>query len=174
MVHEELGRDEPQMDGARSLRVTRTGASIAVALRAHAWPNRRLTSHFRNVMRNIKYKPSLPIKPTQKPNGQDLATVAMATLDLTQHSLLSPSAVVTALKCALTVYETSIMAKGFDPDVVAACEKLGTEMAEALLKPKEQPAIVVQESTLVDMDGNPLQIETPAASSAETSEPPAP
>lgn len=117
--------------------------------------------------KNIKYRLSLPIKPTQKPDGQDISAVALAALDIAQHSLLSPAAVISALRCSLEVYERNVEARGFDPKTIAACEDLGMKMAQTLLESRvgAQNAKLVDSTGgqivtgLVDAQGNPLEVE---------------
>lgn len=109
------------------------------------------------MSKNIKYKRELPIKPTQKPNGADIAAVATAALDIVQHSLLSPSAVVTALACATDLYAKNLEHNGgFDEKTLKQCRDLGAKMAEALLKPPEKPAVLTNDKRLVGADGRPL------------------
>lgn len=117
-------------------------------------------------MKNVKYKLQLPIKPTQKPDGEEISAVAMAALDIAQHSLLSPAAVVSSLRCALEVYERNIEAKGFDPVIIEKCEALGVEMARVLLETRANPQIVGSDGRkvptgLVDATGNTVVIEEP-------------
>ncbi len=121
------------------------------------------------LMKKVPYTPKLPIKPTAKPKGDDIAKVAMASLDVSQLSLLSPAAVITALRCALDVYERNVFARGMTMEVIQQCEDLGEQMAELLLRPKtkKEPGIVdstgaelTKETGLVGPDGKPLTMET--------------
>ena len=135
------------------------------------WTQRRYV-RYKSLMKNIKYKLNLPIKPTNKPSGSDVTAVALAALDIAQHSLLSPAAVVSALQCAVDLYKTNIVAQGATPELVQQAAELGAQMAQAILDPamaavaKAESESALVDSTgarmttgLVDASGAPLSVD---------------
>lgn len=110
------------------------------------------------------------IKPTEKPSPQEMILVAMDVVNTVQKLILSPSAVIATLSCALDLYVKNVIAKGFDNETATQCVNLGVDMAEmirqkGLVKSGAPPEIDDEEETspiinpvggLVDVHGNPL------------------
>lgn len=108
---------------------------------------------------NKASKIGLPIKPTEKPQPQDMAAVALAIINTTQKSILSPAAVMATLKCAYDLYRTNAVALGFHEEAAVECDKLGAQLAEAMRRSgaiKTQSPIAVPDTTLVAPNGQPL------------------
>jgi hypothetical protein len=98
--------------------------------------------------------PKLPIEPRNKPSPEELLKVSTALVNLSQSCLLSPSAVIASLRCALDLYAQNAINRGFDAATVQECEKLGQALAKALL----DSGVVkgAKTSGLVDASGAPL------------------
>ena len=103
--------------------------------------------------------PKLPIEPTNKPSPEELLKVSTALVTLSQTCLLSPSAVIASLRCALDLYAQNAINRGFDVGTVQECEKLGQALAKALLESGTVKSGKVQTSGLVDASGAPIQSE---------------
>lgn len=103
--------------------------------------------------------PKLPIEPTNKPGPEELLKVSTALVNLSQSCLLSPSAVIASLRCALDLYAQNAINRGFDLGTVQECEKLGQALAKALLDSGAVKSGKVQTSGLVDASGAPIQTE---------------
>lgn len=111
-------------------------------------------------MKAIK-KPSsqLPIEPTQKPKPEELLKVSTAVVNLAQSCLLSPSAVIAALRCSLDLYAQNALNRGFDVGTVQECEKLGQALAKAFMDAGGVKAPVAATPGLVDASGMPMKAE---------------
>jgi len=113
------------------------------------------------MVKSIKFKPTLPIEPTATPNGSHVGTVALAIVKMAQLSLLSPAAVVSALRAAMDLYTINLEAKGFDVTVIAQAEDIGTKMAQTLLEVGEEEedltsSLVTPSGRLVSPNGEPI------------------
>jgi hypothetical protein len=100
--------------------------------------------------------PKLPIEPTHKPSPEELLKVSTALVNLSQSCLLSPSAVIASLRCALDLYAQNAINRGFDVSTVQECEKLGQALAKALLDSGVVKGAKVQTLGLVDANGAPI------------------
>jgi hypothetical protein len=115
-------------------------------------------------MKEIKKKqdlPVLPIQPTDKPRGDDIAKVAMAVVAMTQACILSPAACISTLRCALDLYSSNAVNSGFDEAVVTECEIMGAKMAESVIasgivKQRASTPIWTADAGLVGADGKTL------------------
>lgn len=121
-------------------------------------------------MKAIKHRTELPIKPTAKPTPEEILTVAGHLVSVTQSSLLSPSAVVSAIRCALDVYAQNLINQGFDPKIVEQCEALGQAMAKVVVESKKTKAPLSSGGGLLDANGNAIQSAPPDEEPAEVSE----
>ena len=128
-------------------------------------------------MKPIGKKSTLPIKPTDKPNPQAMAVVATAAINMVQKSILSPAAVIATLKCAFDLYRTNAVALGFDEAAAIECDKLGTELAEAMRKSgaiKTRSPIATPDNTLVAPNGRPLSTLADAVARVRDQQPTGP
>lgn len=110
------------------------------------------------AIKKIRSGSDLPISPTQKPKPEDAIKVAVSLVSTAQACLLSPSAVIASLRCALDLYAQNAINKGFDVDTVGECEKMGQALAKAFMDAggvKQTLSV----SPLVDASGAPLQSE---------------
>lgn len=110
------------------------------------------------------------IKPTEKPSPQEMILVAMDVVNTVQKLILSPSAVIATLSCALDLYVKNVIAKGFDNETATQCVNLGVDMAEMIRQKglvksgappetddDEEPSPIINPvGGLVDVHGNPL------------------
>lgn len=113
-------------------------------------------------MKSIKKqsdKPLLPVKPTDKPKPEELLVVASSLVATAQSCLLSPSAVIATLRCALDIYAQNAINRGFSVEVVEQCEKLGQAMAKVMIDSGKAKANMSAGSGLVDASGAPIQAE---------------
>ncbi len=109
---------------------------------------------------------ALPIRPTDKPKPQDMATVAIAAINVVQKSILSPAAVIATLKCAFDLYRQNAVLIGFDEAAAVECEKLGAQLAEAMRASgavKSHSPIAVPDTNLVAPNGTPISSGTSLA-----------
>jgi hypothetical protein len=110
-------------------------------------------------MKAIGQKSALPIKPTEKPQPQEMATVAVAVVNVVQQSILSPAAVIATLRCAYDLYRTNALALGFNEEAATHCDNLGAQLAEAMRKSgavKTASPIAVPDTGLVAPNGAPI------------------
>lgn len=110
----------------------------------------------------------LPITPTNKPSPEELLKVSTALVALSQACLLSPSAVIASLRCALDLYSLNAVNRGFDVVTVQECEKLGQALAKALLDSGAVKLGKAQTSGLVDVTGAPIP-SSPVSTELNTS-----
>jgi hypothetical protein len=113
----------------------------------------------------VPRKQQLPIKPTSKPKPEEILSVAMHNVAIAQDSLLSPSAVIAALRTALDLYTQNTINMGFDPKIAEHCESLGQAIAKKVLESKTiktKVQTVGAQSPLVDASGNTLSVDLPA------------
>jgi len=109
------------------------------------------------------------IKPTEKPSPVDMTKVATDLVMQAQKCILSPSAMVGVLSCALELYAQNLEESGFDPEVVKQSRMLGADMATMIhksgvvksnaAKDKAAASAIVTSSNnspLLGADGNPM------------------
>jgi len=111
-------------------------------------------------------RPVLPITPTANPQPEDVIQVTHAILEITQMCLLSPQAVISALKAAEDVYVTNAENKGMPAEVIENCQVLGMTLSKVMLKmhedgEKEPSQILTRPTGLVGPDGQPLAAAPP-------------
>lgn len=98
----------------------------------------------------------LPIRPVEKPSTKDMTIVSMHLVSIAQRAILSPSAVIATLQCALDLYTNNAIETGFDDKVAMECQVLGARLADAILKSgavKPKTAIWTADAGLIGPDG---------------------
>ena len=106
-------------------------------------------------MKNTQYKPNTPVKPTLRPTAQDLATTAVALVDLTKLSLGNPVAVLTTLAMAYRIFELDAVAGRMDEKAMEEGTALGMRMADSYHKVQEgiRAKAASLKTGLVGLDG---------------------
>ncbi len=114
-------------------------------------------------MKDIEYKLRTPIKPTLRPNAQDIATTGLAALEMCKASIQSPAGDLAALAMALHVFELEAEEAMFDKKLADDAVALGKRMAIAYhsiqqgIRAREES----KKTGLIGLDGQKMKIDQP-------------